>query len=508
MGDDRDLVAKLAGGGALLFVGSMFQAGSTFFVRAYIARFLGRDMYGVITAGVSALVLTTTLTMFGVGRGVGRYIPRFNDEGEKKGAVYSGLALIVPPLGISILAVYLHADTVAQHVLGSGELVTVTRLLGVALPFAVAIQFAVGVTQGQQRSFPKFLTQSASRPFVTVVGVVVVAEFQYGLFGVTLAYVLGYVVAGGIGIYYIFEYLRPLRRDDLVWRRRELFVFSVPLVAVTTIRVFFLDLDVLMLASITDQSQVGTYGGVFPIVKLFGIFLASFAFLSMPIFSELDAGGDQAQMRSLYQTVAKWTLLSTIPVALVMILFPTRVIGLTFGAEYTAGAPALQVLAGAYFVHAAVGPNSNALISLGSNRALVVDNVLAAGVNALLNLVLIPSYGFFGAAAATACSYVLRNVLVSYHLYRITGIRPHGRSAVRPATGGALTVVLVCIVTRTIFDSGVAFPLFLISMVVLYPVVVVGLGAVSDAEFELLERFGERFGINVSPLVRFLSRFR
>lgn len=508
MGDDRDLVAKLAGGGALLFAGSMFQAGSTFFVRTYLARFLGRDMYGVLTVGISALVLATTLTMFGVGRGVGRYIPRFDDEEEKKGTVYSGLALIAPPLGVGVLAVYLHADTVARHVLGGAELAAVARLLVIALPFAVAIQFTVGVTQGQQRSFPKFLTQSASRPFVTAVGVVVVAELQYGLFSMILAYVLGYVVAGGIGIYYIVEYLRPFRRCDLVWRRRELFVFSVPLVAVTTIRVFFLDLDVLMLASLTDESQVGTYGSVFPIVKLFSIFLASFAFLSMPIFSELDAAGDRAQMRRLYRTVAKWTLLSTIPVALVMILFPTRVIELTFGAEYTAGAPALQVLTGAYFVHAAVGPNSNALISLGNNRVLAIDNVLAAVINAILNLVVIPPYGFFGAAAATACSYILRNALVSYHLYRATGIHPHRRSVVRPAAGGALMLILINIVARIIFDPVFVFSLFLILMVVLYPVVVVRLGAVSDAEFELLKRFSERFDIDISPLIRFLSRFR
>jgi O-antigen/teichoic acid export membrane protein len=494
MSDDRGLVAKLAEGGAVLFVGSMFQAALTFLTRAYLARSLGDRLYGVITTGISAVVLVSTLSLLGVHRGVGRYAPRLDDHGVRD-LVLSGAVVVVPTLIVLMLIAVIGSNPIATVVFGSPSLAPVVVVFALGLPFAATAEFAVGVAQGRTKSMPKLVVQNLVRPVVMGVGVVTAVELGSGIVGVSAGYAVGYVAAGIVGAYYIVH-LTPSRSGPIEWRHRELLVFSLPLIAVTAIRIFFLDLDVLMLSVLAGQRDVGVYGGVFPLVKMFGIFLASFSFIAMPVFSKLHETDELNRMQSLYRTVAKWTFLCTLPLVLVLVTFPRPVIGLTFGPEYRSGAGALRVLAAAYFVNAAVGPNANAVVSIGDTRTLARDNLIAATVNVVLNVLLIPPFQFEGAAVATAVAYVLRNGLVSTHLYRETGIHPVSRSAVLSGVSGLLLGGLVSLVAKSLFGGRLALLVAILLFGLAYPPLIVYTGGVGEEEYYLLEHLETRLGID------------
>jgi O-antigen/teichoic acid export membrane protein len=495
MTDDRGLVAKLAGGGALLFAGSMFQAALTFVTRAYLARSLGDTLYGVVTAGISAVALVSTLGLLGIHRGVGRYAPRLDDD-SVRGVILSGVAVVAPTLAVITLVAVARPEVIASTLFGSAALAPVALVFAVGLPFAATAEFAVGVAQGRMVSTPKAVVQNLVRPIVMGAGVVTAVGLGAGIVGVTMGYVAGYVAAGVVGLYYVFR-LTPSGSGPIDWRRRELLVFSVPLIAVTAIRIFFLDLDVLMLSLLAETRDVGVYGGVFPLVKMFGIFLASFSFIAMPVFSRLHETGELDRMRSLYRTVAKWTFLCTLPLVLVLVTFPRPVIELTFGPEYRSGAGALRVLAAAYFVHAAVGPNSNAVISVGDTRTLALDNLVAAAVNIVLNLLLIPSFQFEGAAVGTAVGFVLMNGLVSVHLYRETGIHPVSRSMARSGVSGLLFGGTICLIAKGLFGGTLALFVVVVAFGLAYPPLVVYTGGFGEDEYYLLAQLEDRIGVDL-----------
>lgn len=501
MADVDGLLQKLVKGGILLFVGSMLQAALMFLMRAYVAQNLGKELYGVFTGGVSSVVIVSTILLLGVHRGVGRYLPRSNDSKEARGIVLSGAQLVIPTSLLVAVFGIVFVDEITVWLFGDASFGPFVFLLIIALPLAVLTQFSVGVVQGRQRSLPKLVIQNISRPVTAFLGVVIAIQLNYGLLGVGGAYLAGYFLAALVGGYYVLR-LVPLRGDgNPVWIRRELLVFSLPLVAVTAIRVFFLDLDVVMLTALKDRADVGIYGGVFPLVKMFEIFLASFSFLAMPIFSELDLDQDYERMHDLYAVIAKWTFLCTLPLAMAFVLFPRAVIGLTFGPEYAEGANALRVLTIAFFVHASLGPNSNSLISLGKTRILMGDNLIAGAVNVGLNLLLIPDFSFFGAAVATGIGYVLRNVLVSYHLYEETGIHPLSHGYLSAGTASVTTGLMLAIVARTVFAPLPALAAFVVAFALALPVVLVIFGSIGRSEAALLEAAGERLGVNVDWLV-------
>ena len=68
----------------------------------------------------------------------------------------------------------------------------------------------------------------------------------------------------------------------------------------------------------------------------------------------MHAQGDRRQLERLYQTISKWIFAFNFPVFLIVVLFPTELLGL-FGKTFTEGATALTILAWASLVDAATG---------------------------------------------------------------------------------------------------------------------------------------------------------
>lgn len=80
--------------------------------------------------------------------------------------------------------------------------------------------------------------------------------------------------------------------------------------------------------------------------------------------------------------------------------------------------------------HVAVFSNSTATYVFTDPSTAVYIRIfgLAIRFTAILNLALIPKYGYLGAGVATAISYVTLNLLYSAQLYRETGIHPYHRT--------------------------------------------------------------------------------
>ncbi len=319
--------------------------------------------------------------------------------------------------------------------------------------------------------------------------------------GLATAYVLSYVVAASVGVYYVVTRTEVLAKVKATPMHRELLSFSAPLIVSAAMAFVLTDLDTFMLGYFSSTRDVGIYNVVYPIAQLLTVGLTAFSFLFMPILSELDAEGATDEMHRIYQVVTKWLFMATLPLFMVIALFPEMTIAITFGSEYVTGGLALSFLAVAYFSHAIAGPNANTLTSIGHTRLIMWDNLAVGILNAVLNVALIPQYGFLGAGIATAVSYIALNLLYSTQLYRITGIHPFSTGLVRP---GAIAVALTATtfwITRTFFTVTipllvVMFALFLVA----YGVIILRFGGVEEEEVMLVLSFEDRFGVDLGPL--------
>ncbi|ELZ35989.1 polysaccharide biosynthesis protein [Halorubrum distributum JCM 10247] len=136
------------------------------------------------------------------------------------------------------------------------------------------------------------------------------------------------------------------------------------------------------------------------------------------------------------------------------------------------------------------------------------DNLVVGIINAILNVALIPTYGFLGAGIATAISYIVLNLLYSTQLYRRTGIHPFSTGLIRP---GIIAIALTTItfwITRTFFS--VTIPLLVAMFTVFlfaYGLIILRFGGIEEEEIMLVLSFEDRFDIDLGPLKKFVKLF-
>ena len=505
MGEDSstDRFRTVFKGAGVVFAGTILELGISFVAQLLIARYLGPTGFGAVSIGVTIMTASSIIVLVGLDSGIGRFLPRYEDAASRRGVLVSGFQIAVPLSLLAAAGIFLAAGPIAVRIFSDASVAPVIRVFAVALPFAALVRLTVGSVQGMQRSLPKVVVQNVALPTTRFLLIAGVLALGLGAVAAAWAYGLAYVVAATIGGYYLARHTPLLADVDPVPMRRELLVFSAPLVVTAAMLQVLSHIDTFIVGYFASTGDVGVYNVVYRLAQLLTVVLSAFGFIVMPTISSLDADDATAEIRRTYQVAAKWILLATLPVFLVIALFPEMVIKLTFGAEYVPGAAALSVLAVGFFTHAIVGPNGNALTSVGRTRLIMYDNVAVAATNVALNFALVPGYGILGAAAATSISYGLLNALYTYQLYRETGIQPFTRGMVRPFGVALALVGTIYWVTTTFFT--VTLPLLVVmfgAFLGLYGVVILRFGGIEDEEIMLLWSFEERFGVDLGPLKR------
>lgn len=492
---------KLFKGGGLLFIGLVVELGVSFLAKVVIARVLGPVNYGAVSLGVTTLGLLSTLSLLGLHSGIGRYLPRFDTDEDRKGVIVSGFHIALPVASVTGLVVAFLANPIATYAFTDTSVAPIIRVFGLAVPFATLMKLSVGVIQGIQQATPRVVVQNVTPPVARFTAVAIAVLLGAGALGIATAYAFAYVAAAFVGLYYVIKRTPILSETKPTRMHGELLSFSAPLIVSAAMAFVLSDLDTFMLGYFASTGDVGVYNVVYPIAQLLTVGLSSFSFLFMPIISKLDVEGATDDMSRIYQVVTKWIFIATLPVFLVVAFFPDMTIAVTFGREYMEGGLALSLLSIAYFTHAIAGPNANTLTSIGRTRLIMWDNVAIGILNAILNFILIPPFGYLGAGAATAISYITLNILYSAQLYRETGIHPFSGALVRPGIVAAILATLMYWVSRALFSVTVPVlvGMFLV-FIVLYGFVILRFGGIEEEEVMLVLSFEDRFGVDLGPL--------
>ena len=160
-----------------------------------------------------------------------------------------------------------------------------------------------------------------------------------------------------------------------------------------------------------------------------------------PLFSQFSATRDKELTKALFTTVTKWLCYSALIIFACIAIFRVELLHL-FGKSFTAGAPALLILAVGHLVNAATGPTGILLTMTGKQKWEVANTISMVAFNFLLNLVFIPTMGLIGAAIATAVSIATINGLKLVQVYMLFGLRAYNLKCLKGvfAIGGAALI--------------------------------------------------------------------
>lgn len=500
---------SLLGGTSVVFTGFVLQTGLVFLIRVAFARYLSVESFGLLALFMALVNVSGILAVGGLNVGIGRYLPRFQPGSSERGDVVRSALEVAIPLSVSLgLGIYLASEWLAGEVFRAPSLASFFVVAAVATPFYGVQQIALGAARGQEQTVPKVLIENVIVPVSQLLFAVPLLIVGVGTLGIAWAYAGGFVVSGIIGAGYVLT-RSPIRFGRRGTMHRQLVRFSAPLVVTGMLFQLIHYLDSFLLGYFSTPSSVGIYNTVYPLSLLVTVFLVSFVFLLLPAVSSLDVDDEMDRADHLFKLTSKWIVFLTFPIFLAMFYFPEFTISVTFGAKYAAGASALSVLVVGFLIHTALGATDKGLIAIGKTRLVMMGNISAAIVNVVLNVLLIPTYGFFGAAVASVLAFWTLDVVWLALLHRHTGIFPISSGLARGITISAIVTGLVCGgLGRLVAGSPVGIVTVLLFAGVLHLLIVIRYGNLTDEELAFVSQVEAEIGHDLSPIRRSVRRIR
>ncbi|MDQ3991222.1 MAG: oligosaccharide flippase family protein [Actinomycetota bacterium] len=176
--------------------------------------------------------------------------------------------------------------------------------------------------------------------------------------------------------------------------------------------------DVLVLGLSHPNAVVGQYEPVLRLTeRLTNLIPLIFMTAFLPAATRFFVSDDVASLNRSFHTSSHVTYVLSVPALLLLGAFPEPVIGTVFGPEVPARPLIVALLLAGYVVNLACGLNLGVLTATGDRKLIGATYVGGLAAMVVFALVLIPPFGAVGAATATAVSYVVLNVLVTWGLY-------------------------------------------------------------------------------------------
>jgi O-antigen/teichoic acid export membrane protein len=242
----------------------------------------------------------------------------------------------------------------------------------------------------------------------------------------------GYLAAGILGTaIYSLTLLRTLKKQKLFDHlslksiqvpARDIFAFTVPLLTSDLVAVLMTSSNDILLGHFRTMDEVAAFRAVLPSAVLNQFVLQSFTLLFTPIAARLFARNDREGINSLYWQTAIWTSVLSFPIFALTFSLAQPLTALLYPQSYEQSAAILALLSLGYYFNAAMGFNGLTLKVYGKLKYIVAINILAAVVNVVINLWLIPRYGALGAAYGTCGTMIFHNILKQAGLRFGTGI--------------------------------------------------------------------------------------
>ncbi len=447
-------------------------------VTALVVRALGRVGYGQWSTLFIVLGLIAYFANFGMEEVALRESARAPEhEHEWIGAAMMLRLLILAPVMIASLIALLLLQQ-------SHQMLIAGVILVVAMPFggisALGLVFQLRV----DNRIPMLVM--TLRSVLWGVAVVIIYTQHAGMIALAVAMVstnvTGSIVQALAALKIFGRWPRPSRK-----RLRPLVKLGAPLGLAGVLVISYARIDQVIVFAVVGSRQAGLYGAVYNILEQAHFVPISILTTLSPVLAAAWPA-DRARLLRTARLTAELLAIASFGALAFAIVASGPVVRLIFGAEFSAAAPALPVLGGAFLLICFGYLNGNLMVVLGLQKRLLRVSLMALVVNLIGNAILVPLVGFMGAAAMTVVTEVVVLVATSKEILgklEIPFPKPGriGRTAVAAAVLGAALGVL------RLADAPLAA--LIAAACVLYPVLLFGLRAFGPEDVRVVLRRGQ-----------------
>ena len=501
-----DSLKTIAKGAGIVFVGVSVSKLLTYIYRIIVAR-IGVEEYGILSLALALFGIATVFAVAGLNVGVTRYFAFYRakqDEAGARGVLFSSLK-ITALLGAALAALLIIFGKPIASFFHEDLLAPVLILFAVGIPFYAVKEVVLAAITAAKQMVDSVLVRNVFEGGVKLLLTLGLVSLGFGLLGAAWAHLIALAAATLLGLYLLQTRTFSLTSANASPVSRELLSYSLPVMFTTLFAQLITWTDVLMLGYFRTAGEVGIYNAALPTAALLSIIPGGILTLFVPVMTELLAAQKSREFSATYQTSSKWIFFMNLALFALLIFFAPEILALLFGAEYAAGGSSLIILAGGYLIYQTFAASLQVLQVIEKTRLVMIDTLIAALVNIVLNALLIPWYGMMGGAAATAASLSLFGIMVVFQAHHFTGMHPFRPSYLKAAAAGALGLASIAYIPwgkglLRIIVLGVIFAgVYGISLLVLR--------SMDEEDVEILRVIERKSGIRMEWLQKMIQKF-
>jgi O-antigen/teichoic acid export membrane protein len=434
--DERTLLAGTAANVIGLCAGILAALGT----QILLGRTLVPGGFGVVTIAVQVAFVAAAGSRFGMDMAAVRLVAigRGAEDVANLRSLVDRCALIAS--GASVVVAGLLAASAPLF----GDYARAIALAALGVPFialtSVYLGAARGLAQMRQTLYVFWIGQPVL--WIALAGVAVAAGGETD--AVVLTYDASWLVAA-VAAWLLWRSEarpfsgRPATRAEVVAALR----YGLPRAPAALLAQAVFWVDVWVLAAFESGTELDAYSAAARISQVLLLFLTSLNLVFSPFAADLHARGQRERLEELFKRSTRWAVAATLPLLIVLFVAADDVLA-AFSSRFEIGEGALRILLAGQAVNVATGGVAFILIMAGFTGLDLVDNALGVALLLVLALALTPGLGMEGAAAASAVSIAVLNVVRLVQVRKRVGIQPYERAYAAllvPAGAAALAAV-------------------------------------------------------------------
>jgi O-antigen/teichoic acid export membrane protein len=418
--------ATLARGAIGAFTVKVTGAGLLFALHVLLAILLGVVQYGIYVYAITWVNILAILCLLGFQTSLVRFIAEYNAKqqwGILRGIIRRSNQTV---LGCSILV----------GIIGS----TITLFLKERLSGGLAITFYIAfgllpifaLCRLQEASLRGLKCVVQSELLLRFIRPVLLALIVAGLFfwtknSLSAASVMAGNVVAVVGVFLTGTVLlrkalpEPASQAELAYAQRQWLKVSLPLLLIAGMHIILKRTDIIMIGAILGPDDAGIYSAASRISDLVVFGLVAINSILAPMISELYHTGKKQELQRIITIAARAIFVFTLMVSVILAVIGKFLLSL-FGLEFIVAFVPLLVLLCGQIVNALTGSVALIMTMTGYQNKAGAIVAISAGINVLLNVLLIPLMGLAGAAISTAFTMVLWNLAMLTFVRRRIGI--------------------------------------------------------------------------------------
>lgn len=408
------MAKNLGRGFSSIFFAKVFSVAFSVLSTPILVRLLGSGSFGdyafLVSVAASLMILMNGGTFGGLRKFIAEDRPR-TDWSAMVFGFYIRITIILTLLFFAGLVISIDSGIISNNL--GGEFNTYFLIIGFWLLARQIFTMFRSVLMGfdLEHYSECLVVVQEFLVFIISIGLILMGQGVQGA-------LVGHVVGASVAAVLAFPFVRGQISVDSVVSKLpsdfpsfELATFSINIVLLSFLTASLYHVDVILLRIMVGADSTGYYKAALAVAQFLWLVPTALQTLFLHSTSKLWADGDKERITTIAARTTRYNALLTLLLGIGLAALARPFVILYYGEDFIPSTLPLIILLPGAFGFAVARP----ILSIGQGKGelmpLIKVTGIAALMNLILNLLLIPRYGMVGAATATSVGYFLMLVL-------------------------------------------------------------------------------------------------